>query len=100
MNKFDLFLQQINFKEKIELVKVKVNTNIQRWTFVMQLDKVIDPRILTQLISQLEVMFKVNPVKEIDYEFIFKDENLEEYALEFYKFIVNKASENTPSLSI
>ena len=104
MNKFDLFLQQANFKDNqlklSELKQVVIKQATKTWLFKLEYQEVVNPDSLLVFLQQLEIFFLVpDVVSKVDYQINFNNNDLKQYAEKYFDLVLAKAIENNPSLS-
>lgn len=106
MNKFQLFLQQANFKDEIlknaSLNEIVINASRKCWTFKIEFENIPSPKVLEQFVESLKLYFTItNVVNNVDYFFTVKDKTLlKTYALEYYNWLLDKVITKRSSYSI
>src|SRR5690554_1058223 len=106
MNKFQLFLQQANFKDDVlqtaSLNVVRVNVPRKSWTF--EIEFAVNPTInnLNSFVENLEIYFSNKDiVNKVDYNISVKDDSLlKELALDYYNWILDKLINKRSSYSV
>ena len=104
-NKFQLFLEQANFKndilKKAELNYVLVDRKNKTWSFNISLEKMVPPYELAGFLNQLVTFFRIpKKVLKVGFDLSYKNNNLKDFAKEYYEFIIQRIADEKPSLLI
>lgn len=105
MNKFQLFLQQADFKDDIlrnaSLKQLIVNADRKCWTFKIEFKSIPSSKAIIHFIESLKLYFTIpDVVLNIDYIFTIKDNSLlETYALEYYNWLLDQVINKRSSYS-
>ncbi|MDD4468798.1 MAG: PolC-type DNA polymerase III [Acholeplasmataceae bacterium] len=106
MNKFELFLQQSNFKEvalnQAILKKLEVEPNSKTWTFFVELPSVPTPEGFDEFIDKLKLYFSIKgTIDKVDINLSIKDDSIfKQYPVTYYNWLLDKLVEKKSSYSV
>ena len=103
-NKFELFLEQKNYTNKIlkesKLVKVIVDDRLDTWTFEIELADYLDADILFSFTKTVKEYFNHPALRDIDLKFNHLDnKNFDKFAVNYWEQTLHYISEAKSSFS-
>ncbi len=106
MNKFELFLQQSNFKEtalsKAVLQQLEVEPNSKTWTFFVEFPTVPTPEGFDDFINKLKLYFTISgTIDKVDITLSIADDSIfQKYPVTYYNWLLDKLVDKRSSYSV